>query len=244
MIAAIINVITSPKDGFDYILKSLNWRHAFIPILILSLLNIFSGLIMEEEVKSMNFERASEWINNSERMTDEQKDQAIQGMEDRMNANSSLMGRVFISDSIPPTFGSFPQWPIRIFFWSLFSLLIGNLFLGGGISLSTIFTISSFGYLASVLEYVFKTGYQFITGDLMFFTGLGVLNIGNQGGFINSFLTGIDVFAFWRVYLIAVGFSLAYKKPFNFSLGVLSGLWLFGLIFFSAIGAFFANMFT
>ena len=107
MIAAIINVITSPKDGFDYILKSLNWRHAFIPILILSLLNIFSGLVMEEEVKSMNFERASEWINNSERMTDEQKDQAIQGMEDRMNANSSLMGRVFISDSIPPTFRIF-----------------------------------------------------------------------------------------------------------------------------------------
>ena len=62
MIATIINVITSPKDGFDYILKSLNWRHAFIPILILSLLNIFSGLIMEEEVKSMNFERANELI--------------------------------------------------------------------------------------------------------------------------------------------------------------------------------------
>ena len=100
MIAAIINVITSPKDGFDYILKSLNWRHAFIPILILSLLNIFSGLVMEEEVKSMNFERASEWINNSERMTDEQKDQAIQGMEDRINANSGLMGRVFSQDVI------------------------------------------------------------------------------------------------------------------------------------------------
>ena len=61
---------------------------------------------------------------------------------------------------------------------------------------------------------------------------------------INSFLTGIDVFAFWRVYLIAVGFSLAYKKPFNFALGILSGLWLFGLIFFSALGAFFANMFA
>ena len=51
MLAAIINVITSPKDGFDYILKSLNWRHAFVPIFILCLLNIFSGLVMEEEVK-------------------------------------------------------------------------------------------------------------------------------------------------------------------------------------------------
>tara|TARA_X000001036_G_scaffold425873_1_gene452610 strand:+ start:529 stop:1263 length:735 start_codon:yes stop_codon:yes gene_type:complete len=244
MLATLINIITSPVDGFNYITKNFNWKHAFLPIVFLSIFNVISGTIMKEEVKEMNFDRASEWINNSDRMTDEQKDQALNSMEERMNGDPSIIGTIFIQDSIPPSFGSFPQWPIRILFWSLFALMAGNLFLGGGVSFGMVFTISSFAYLASVLEYIFKTGYQFITGDLMFFTGLGILNIGEQGAFINSFLTSLDLFAFWRVYLTGVGFTLVYNKSLNNCLGVLSGLWIFLSILGSGLGSFIASFFS
>ena len=74
------------------------------------------------------------------------------------------------------------------------------------------------------------------------FTGLGVLGVGEEGEFLNSFLAGIDLFAFWRVYLMAIGFSYLYNKPSNSTLSVLVGLWIFGLIVFSGMGSFFAGM--
>ena len=91
-------------------------------------------------------------------------------------------------------------------------MLIGNLFLGGGATFGRVFLVASFAYLPSVLEYIIKTPIQYITENLMIFTGLGVLGIGEEGEFLNSFLAGIDLFAFWRVYLMSVGFSYLYNK--------------------------------
>ena len=50
-----------------------------------------------------------------------------------------------------------------------------------------------FAYLPSVLEYIIKTPIQYITENLMIFTGLGVLGIGEEGEFLNSLLAGIDL---------------------------------------------------
>ena len=77
---------------------------------------------------------------------------------------------------------------------------------------------------------------------IMFVKILGEVGGDAVGEFLNSFLAGIDLFAFWRVYLMAVGFSYLYNKPTNSTLTVLSGLWIFGLIVFAGMGAFFAGM--
>ena len=77
---------------------------------------------------------------------------------------------------------------------------------------------------------------------MMIFTGLGALGIGEQGDFINNFLSGIDIFAMWRVYLTAVGFTFLYNSTQNDTLKVLGSLWIASLLIFSAIGAFFAGL--
>ena len=63
----------------------------------------------------------------------------------------------------------------------------------------------------------------------------------NEGEFLNSFLNGIDLFAFWRVYIMTIGLSFLYGKTTKTSLIAMGALWLFGLIFFSGLGAFFAG---
>ena len=75
----------------------------------------------------------------------------------------------------------------------------------------------------------------------MIYTGLGVLGIGEQGEFLNSFLNGFDLFAFWRVFIMAIGLSMLYNKTTKTSITVMTSLWVFGLIFFSGIGVFFAG---
>ena len=78
---------------------------------------------------------------------------------------------------------------------------------------------------------------------MMIYTGLGVLGVGEQGEFFNSFLAQIDLFAFWRVYLMALGFSYLYNKPTNSVLITLSGLWIFGIIVLSGINPLLAYLF-
>ena len=68
------------------------------------------------------------------------------------------------------------------------------------------------------------------------------LGVGEEGEFLNSLLAGIDLFAFWRVYLMSVGFSHLYNKSSNSTLSILMGLWIFGLIIFAGMGSFFAGM--
>jgi hypothetical protein len=111
------------------------------------------------------------------------------------------------------------------------------LFLGGGGKYGQMFTISAFAYLPSVVEYIIKTPIQFITDNIMIFTGLGVLGIGEQGDFINSFLAGVDIFAFWRVFIVAVGVGILYNKSTKTALATMTAVWIFGLIVFAGIGA-------
>ena len=75
----------------------------------------------------------------------------------------------------------------------------------------------------------------------MIYTGLGVLGIGEQGEFLNSFLGGIDLFAFWRVFIVALGVALIYNKTTKTAITAMTALWLFGLVFFAGLGAFFAG---
>ena len=75
----------------------------------------------------------------------------------------------------------------------------------------------------------------------MIFTGLGILGIGEQGEFLNSFFAGIDLFAFWRVFLVAVGIGILYNKSTKTALIAITLLWLFGLAIFAGLGSIFTG---
>ena len=235
MIATIINTLTAPGETFDTIVKDYNWKNAMMPLSLIMGLAILSGIILSDQIADLQWEQIQESINNNANISEEQKQEILGSQYDRVYSKSGASA-VFTYVTMALS------WPIRIVFWSLFTMLVGNLFLGGGSSFGRVFLVASFAYLPSALELIIKTPIQYITENLMIFTGLGVLGIGEQGEFLNTFLAGIDLFAFWRVYLMAVGFSFLYNKPSNSTLTVLAGLWIFGLIIFAGMGAFFAGM--
>ena len=235
MIATIINALTAPSDTFDTIVKNYSWKHAMMPLSLIMGLAILSGIVLSDQIADLQWEQIQESINNNANISEEQKQEILGSQYDRVYSRSGTSA-VFTYVTMALS------WPIRIVFWSLFTMLVGNLFLGGGAGFGRVFLVASFANLPSALELIIKTPIQYITENLMIFTGLGVLGIGEQGEFLNTFLAGIDLFAFWRVYLMAVGFSFLYNKPTNSTLTVLSGLWIFGLIVFAGMGAFFAGM--
>ena len=235
MIATIINTFTAQGETFESIVKDFNWKQAMLPLSLIMGLAIISGIILSDQIADLQWEQIQQSINNNTNISEEQKQEILGAQYDRVYSKSGASAIfTYISMAL--------SWPIRILFWSLFSMLIGNLFLGGGATFGRVFLVASFAYLPSVLEYIIKTPIQYITENLMIFTGLGVLGIGEEGEFLNSFLAGIDLFAFWRVYLMSVGFSYLYNKSSNSTLSVLAGLWIFGLIVFAGMGSFFAGM--
>jgi len=235
MFGTIVNVITAPSETMGLIVRDYNLKKALYPIALLMCLAIISGIILSDQIADIQWGQIENSISNNSNIPEEQKEEILSNQYDRIygQSNSWAGMATYLSMAI--------SWPIRIAFWTLFAMITANLFLGGGGSYGKVFTITSFAYLPSVVEYIIKTPIQYISDNIMIYTGLGVLGIGEQGEFLNSFLNGIDLFAFWRVFIMAIGLSILYNKTTKTSIIVMTSLWLFGLIFFSGIGVFFAG---
>ena len=235
MFGTMINVLTAPSETMESIVNEFNWKQALFPIALIMGLAIISGIILSDQIADLQWEQMEKSISNNSNIPEEQKGEILSNQYDRIYGESNSWAGMFTYISMAIS------WPIRIAFWTLFAMVSANLFLGGGGTYGKVFTISAFAYLPSVVEYIIKTPIQYISDNIMIYTGLAVIGIGEQGEFLNSFLNGIDLFAFWRVFIMAIGISLLYNKTTKTSMTVMTSLWLFGLIFFSGLGAFFAG---
>jgi hypothetical protein len=123
---------------------------------------------------------------------------------------------------------------------ALIALLLGNTFMGGSAKYNQLVNITAWAYMINILESLVKIPLMLNKWSLEVFTGLGVLGIGEKGSFINSLLAGIDIFAIWRVILIAIGMGIIYSKKSKQYLIVMLVAWfvlrLIGAGFSSFLG--------
>ena len=235
MLSSIINTLTAPKETFQKISENYGLKESLVPLSLIMALAVVSSMILSEQIADLQWDQIQQSLNNNPSISEEQKQEILGSQYDRIYSNSGSTALfIYISSAI--------SWPVRILFWSLFSLLICNLMLGVKNQLGKVFTVATFSYLPSVVEYLVKTPIQYSSDNMMIFTGLGALGIGDQGSFMNNFLSGLDIFAIWRVYLTAVGFTFLYNSKINDTIKALGILWISSLIIFSAIGAFFAGI--
>ena len=235
MLSSIINTLTAPKETFQNISENYSLKETLAPLSIIMILAVVSSMILSDQIADLQWDQIQQSLNNNPNISEEQKQEILGSQYDRIYSSSGPTAIfIYISSAI--------SWPVRILFWSLFSMLFANLFLGFKNKLGKVFTIASFSYLPSVVEYLVKTPIQYSTENMMIFTGLGAFGIGDQGSFVNNFLSGIDIFAIWRVYLTAVGFTFLYNSKINDTLRALAILWISSLVIFSAIGAFFSGL--
>ena len=234
MLATMINIITAPGETMDSILNEFGWKQALMPVFLLMMLAAVSGFILSDQIADLQWEQIEKSISNNPNISQEQKEEILYSQYDRVYSKSGESAIfTYVSMAV--------SWPIRIVFWALFCMLVANLALGGGGTYGKVFTITSFAYMPSVVEYIIKTPIQYMTDNMMIFTGLGILGIGEQGEFLNSFFAGIDLFAFWRVFLVAVGIGILYNKSTKTALIAITLLWLFGLAIFAGLGSIFTG---
>ena len=210
ILSNVINTYIAPSKVFESI-KDFEWKKALVPLLILAVLGVISFWAIQDLATEVGYDAAIEKIDNSSRIPDDQKEEIIANMDERMSG-PNYMGWIF----------SFLGNPISVFFMALIALLVGNTFMGGSAKYGQLLYVTAWAYMISILENIVKIPLMLSKWSLEVYTGLGVLGIGEKGSFINSLLAGVDIFAIWRIILIAIGMGIIYnKKTQPYAVGML-----------------------
>ncbi|MBU0528669.1 YIP1 family protein [bacterium] len=200
ILANVINLYTAPSKVFETV-KDFAWKKAIVPLLILAVLGVVSFWAIQDLVTGVQYDAAIERIENSSRIADDQKEEIIAKMEEKMEGAQ-------ITSWVASMLGG----PVTVFFMALIALLVGNTIMGGGAKYGQLVNITAWAYMINILESIVKIPLMLNKWSLEVYTGLGVLGIGEKGSFINSLLASIDIFAIWRIVLIAIGMGIIYNK--------------------------------
>ncbi len=232
MISNLINVLTAPASTYETILEQKSWREALLPIIFLFVLAMFTGWLLQDLIADFQWTESERRIENMTQLSAEQKSDLLDKTYERVYGGGSGKYFGFIMMGL--------TWPIRILVMSLMAMLVGNMFFGGSGSYGKVFAITSFAYSASIVEYLVKTPLQYFTDNIKVYTGLGLLDLGEEGSFLFNFMAGVDIFSFWRIILISIGMGVLYRKSTKSFIVALTVLWLVGLAIFSSLGAVFS----
>ena len=231
-LALFINIFTDPIVSFQELKKINDWKTSFMPLIVLMLLGAVSLLLLKELYYDVQLEQSVKWIENSSQIPDDQKEDALKS--------------VYESLENPRPFSILIMWltnvfagPLRIIMTTLIVLMIVKFFFGESIRYSNLLPYVSFSYLITVLETVIKIPLMINKWSIDVYTGLGLLDIGEKGTFINNLFAAMDLFSVRRIILIGIGLSVYYKKsakPFIIAIFV---YWLFQISIFAALGSLF-----
>lgn len=200
ILSNIINIYLAPGKVFETV-KDFDFKKAMIPLLILAIVGVLSFWAIQDLVNEYGYEKAVTYIENLDRLTDEQKVEQIEKIDEKMSGPQ-------IGGYISSMLGI----PIRVLLMTLVGLLIGNTFMGGSAKYGQLLNVTAWAYMIAILEAIVKIPLMLSKWSLEVYTGLGVLGIGAKGTFINYLFAGIDIFSIWRIVIVAIGMGIVYNK--------------------------------
>lgn len=200
IISKIINIYIRPSEVFQSV-KDFDWKKVLLPMLILAVVGVISYWFIQDLATEYGYDKAVSTIENMNQLSDEQKAEQIQKINEKMSGPQIT---AWISSALAT--------PITVFFMTLIALLVGNAMMGGSAKYGQLLNVAAWAYIIGILESIVKIPLMLNKWSLEVYTGLGVLGIGEKGSFINSLFAGMDIFAIWRVILIAIGMGIIYNK--------------------------------
>lgn len=226
----IVNVFTAPSKTFTDILRNANW---LVPFILMSIMSLAYVAVVD---KKIGWNQVVE--NKFASMSEKQKDQLEQMPPERRAQQQKIMLGSF-------KYGSYAS---PVFFLGVFALLAliymfaFNFGLGAEVRYKHALAVLMYASLPSILKTLLAIGTVFLNSDPTTFNfenpvvtnpGFAVSEAGQP--VLYSLLSKIDVFAFWGLFLTAIGFSCVGKVKKNSALGLVFGLYgayaLVGILF-------------
>ena len=231
-LALFINTFTDPSKTFKDLKKVNNWQYFAMPIIILMLLGLISLILLKDLYHDVQIEQSVKWIENSSQIPEDQKEDALKSIYESFENPAPISVLIM-------WFSNVFNGPIRVIMMTLIVLLIVKFFTGQSIKYSEVFPCVSYAYLVNVLEVFIKIPLMLNQWSIEVYTGLGLLNIGEKGTFINNLFASMDLFSVWRIVIIGVGLGIFLSKPAKpFIIGIFI-YWLFQISIFALLGSLF-----
>jgi hypothetical protein len=215
--ARIIGVFFNPQETFKDIVVAPTW---IIPTVLLVVLSTIACFALNQRMDWRSFmSQQIEKSPQSANMTSEQKEQRIEG-------------GVKMAPMFAYIFG-IPAPAVAILLVAAVMLGAYNVFAGAGASFSQAMGIISHVFLTSILSTAIFLLVLFIkpvgTFDLdnPVATNLGVLVPEDAAKWLMTLGKSIDIFSFWMLILIAIGFAAVNPRKLKFgpSLAIALGVW-------------------
>ncbi|MFH1852869.1 MAG: YIP1 family protein [Candidatus Neomarinimicrobiota bacterium] len=227
------NVFFAPAEAFADLAGERDWKNIWIPLIILALVGMISTAILRDLTVDFQLERIEKMIANNERIPEERKEAVLEQQYQRITDPGPVAQIMTWGAALLVT-------PLRVAFMALIALLVGNFIMGGDARYGQLLALSGYVYLLTILELIVKIPLMLSKWDMEVYTGLGLLGIGEFGDFSFHFLAGLDIFAFWRIILIAIGMGIIYRKGTRPFLIAMTIVWLVLVAVNAGLGAAFS----
>lgn len=215
-ISRIIGVITAPRATFEDIVRSPSW---LLPFLLVVAVSVMSTFILSDLIAKAQMEKMSLQPN----LTQEQIDMAV----NMTRKFSWISGLVAV--------------PIFYVIAAAVLLFTGSVVLGGESKFKTVFSVTCWGGIITVITSLISVPLMLFRGELESATSLVFLAPGDdKTSFIYSFFKSIDLLTFWYVAVLGIGFAAAYKFTNQKGITVTVVWWLILVL----IGAAWTAMFS
>lgn len=225
----IINVFFSPSKTF----RSLEVKPDWLTPLIVSLLLMGTAMfLLNDIIQQEQIAAARTSIMKSDRIPDNQKEQVIE-QQAVMMKKFWIFGVVI---GVIMLIGAY-------FLGGLAVWLGGNMVLGKGPGYITALSVFGYASLVDIIASVVKMPLMVMNETMRVDSGLGILVSREETrSVLYTFLSSFDLFTFWQLALMIIGFSIIYKASVKKSAIFIIIIWLIWVLIktgFAGIGSMF-----
>ena len=225
----IINVFFSPSKTF----RSLEVKPDWLTPLIVSLLLMGTAMILLNDVIQQEQATAVRTaIMKSDRIPDNQKEEAI-------DQQVMMMKKFWIFGVVVGVIMLIGAY----FLGGLAVWLGGNMVLGKGPGYITALSVFGYASLVDIIASVVKMPLMVMNETMRVDSGLGILVSREETrSVLYTFLSSFDLFTFWQLALMIIGFSIIYKASVKKSAIFIIIIWLIWVLIktgFAGIGSMF-----
>ena len=191
----LIYIFTDPKKTLATLRNNPTW---LLPLVLIMLMTVAFTIA----TKDLVIEYRKEIILNSDKIPEEQKDLALERLE-------NMTPKAFYIQSIG---GGLVGLVLVYLFASGVFILVGNFILGGKATFKQIFSLYVWGNMVSLVELPVKGAMALAKGSAQVYTSLAVLMDPSQSKTVLfQLLNAVDIFNIWRIILWAMGFMVIYR---------------------------------
>lgn len=213
-----IRTLTAPGQTFSSVRDQSTWRDWLTPTLVVVVAGLVTGIL----ALPATMEAGSEMLQEQyEEMTE-----AERAMAEQMHQAAPAMALVAV-----PVF-SF----LVLFFLGGVLLLLANPILGGEANYGQMLAVTAYASLVKVVQAIVTLPFLLKTGTLLVIGPGLFLSEEMLATFAGRLLSGVDLFTFWQVLLMAVGTGVMSGRSTRDALVPLLMLWAVVLVVQAGLG--------